>query len=74
MKKLITFALIAISSVCNATEIKKTIQVSATIVPYCVFTYKDGESKYVCRGYEGQEQTVSRYTIKKEGNITTLYY
>lgn len=74
MKKLITFALIAISSFCNATEIKKTIQVSATILPYCVFTYKDGDAKYLCRGYEGQEQTVSRHTIKKEGNVTTLYY
>ena len=51
-------------SVCSAAEIKKTIQVSATIAPYCV----------IGRGYEGQENNVSRHVVKQEGNVTVLYY
>lgn len=74
MKALLSFLLMASVSVCSAAEIKKTIQVSATIAPYCVIAFKDGDMKYVCRGYEGQEKTVSRHVVKTEGNVTTLYY
>lgn len=74
MKALLSFLLIASVSVCSAAEIKKTIQVSATIAPYCVIGFEGGNMKYVCRGYEGQENNVSRHVVKQEGNVTVLYY
>ena len=74
MKALLSFLLMASVSVCSAAEIKKTIQVSATIAPYCVIAFKDGAMRYVCRGYEGQEKTVSPHTIKTENNVTTITY
>jgi len=51
MKALLSFLLMASVSVCSAAEIKKTIQVSATIAPYCVIGFEQGNMKYVCRGY-----------------------
>lgn len=59
-------------SSCLAGEVKKTIQVSATIAPYCVIVSSADSVKQVCRGYENQN--VVPVSIKTDGNTTTMYY
>jgi len=67
--------LILMSVMCSsslAVETKKTIQVSATIAPYCVIVSGADGVKQVCRGYENKN--VVPVSIKTEGNTTTMYY
>lgn len=65
---MITVAIVGILAV----ETKKTIQVSATIAPYCVIVSSADGVKQVCRGYENKN--VVPVSIKTDGNTTTMYY
>ncbi|MCB4345428.1 hypothetical protein LA345_16110 [Burkholderia vietnamiensis] len=50
----------------------KNIQVSATILPYCLITVENGQAKNVCRGYE-KTKAIPATIIKEDGKLTIQY-
>lgn len=75
MKKIITIMVLAIASInCQAEEKKKTIQVSATIKPYCKLVVEKEEIKHLCPGYKTEEVITSRTTKDEKTNTVTIEY
>ena len=75
MKRLIISTLIAMTSIyCFADEKKTTIQVSATIKPYCKLVVEKEEVKHVCPGYEAEKVIHSITTMDDKTKTITIYY
>jgi len=72
MRKILLALLLTATSTSFATEIKKTIQVSATIAPYCVIKTTNEGVKQVCNGYE--EKNPIPVVIKSDGKTATITY
>lgn len=71
IKKILATILLACVSTSFAADVKKTIQVSATILPYCYIKMEGGEAKNICPGYKTE---MSRATVTKtETSITFTY-
>lgn len=75
MKTIITTIILSMLSMNSFAEEKKaTMQVSATIVPYCKLVVEKEEVKHVCQGYDSQKIIHATTTKDDKTNTITITY
>ena len=73
MKRIITTIILSILAVNSFAEEKKTtMQVSATIKPYCRLVVEKDSVKHVCPGYKTEEVIRSTTTKDEQKDSTTI--